>query len=596
MAPLDVLLDNTVSACSHRDARLTLTVRIDIALTEVERAHATVKAANRSPVKQALKLFRSRPSAKLKEVNSVREDGDGAAVALAQDISSGERALLSLQPTELLLLQRALQTRRNSLAPISRLPTEVLAPILEQCPTIGDDAPSFRTANFVAGLQSAHVCRRWRDIALDSARFWAHIVLSRPRWALEMLHRSRAAPLVVGLNLVPAPTKTVAARDLVLAQLARIRELHLNKSADHIIPQELLLPAPILDTFRLEYDAPNGGIKTVPPTLFQGQAPALRHLALRCCILHSESPLWNNLVSLELVKAPIDSLPSFLARMPHLRILTLSDSSPTELEEEGAAPVPLELEELTLRGSSWRCYCFLRTVLLPACRMRVYVPYTTSDLRFVWDAVEGQRACADEVFCGLKLADSLRGAEVSDTGTPDTARFEVALFGHSDPVQPRYSVLLDLEPPLLPNWREETIYNAMVIVSLEQVNALTIESAGLNLSAPLLTLKHLRRAAFHGRAAPFTAPLARDPLMRAGGPAYFDPLEAAVYYPRLRWLTFHHVDFKQQAVTEAMLDWLAQRRRLNLGIEELLLVGCTLSTADMGALGEVVSHVYTEDG
>ncbi|KAJ7766338.1 hypothetical protein DFH07DRAFT_351919 [Mycena maculata] len=224
---LNVLLDNSISTFSPPDTRLKFMNDIDMALRYVERARSIIKAANRSPVQLALKLFRSRPATNAGESMRVLDE-HSVVVALARDAVSG-RDLLSFRHSELLLLQRALRTRRNSLAPISKLPTEVLSPILGLCPTIDVDGPHFQTGNFILGMKTAHVCRRWHEIATKSPHFWAHIVLSRPRWALEMLHRSRAAPLIqVGVTIAAPDAKTVAARDLVLGHLHRIRELHLH--------------------------------------------------------------------------------------------------------------------------------------------------------------------------------------------------------------------------------------------------------------------------------------------------------------------------------------------------------------------------------
>jgi hypothetical protein len=47
---------------------------------------------------------------------------------------------------------------------------------------------------------------------------------------------------------------------------------------------------------------------------------------------------------------------------------------------------------------------------------------------------------------------------------------------------------------------------------------------------------------------------------------------------------------------ESILNWLAQRKRLLLAIEEIRLVGCTLTTADYGSLKELVGCVYVEGG
>ena len=60
---------------------------------------------------------------------------------------------------------RALSQRRNELAPISSLPTEIITDI-------------FLLASAIAkrdylGLNVAHVYRRWREIALNPCLFWS---------------------------------------------------------------------------------------------------------------------------------------------------------------------------------------------------------------------------------------------------------------------------------------------------------------------------------------------------------------------------------------------------------------------------------------
>ncbi|KAJ7111489.1 hypothetical protein C8R44DRAFT_883283 [Mycena epipterygia] len=586
-ASFEVLLNTTVSTFSARRTKLRHIADIDVALKDVERAHSTVKTAHKSPVKQALKLFRSRSTAKLNtrlESHRVLADENATVVSLAQELIAGTRDLLSLQLFELVLLRRALRTRRNSLAAVARLPTEVLAPILELCPTIGDDGPHFRTGNFIWGLKIAHVCRRWREIAMKSSYFWTHIVLSRPRWALEMLHRSRAAPLVVGIDFGASPTKTVAARDLVLAQLSRIRELRVRMPAFRGVPSSLFAPAPVLDTFYLWCEALTDGF--LVPALFQGKAPALRYLSLRCFGLECAAPLWNQLVSLELINAPRSELLMVaLPKMPHLRALTLDESIPETVE--GADPVLLGLETLELTASSWQCSCFLRVVLLPACRIILNVRYLASDLRFVWDALEILRKGADDpVICGLQFTDLPSLAD-------GASLFEVSFFTRSG-TWPRYSIRLALGPPVLPNWREETIYTVLSIMSLDQVSALTVQSAALKLSTSLLQMKQFRSVAFHRHLEPFTEPLDDDPLMAAGDLTRFDPVDAAVHFPRVRRIAFSDIAFSEGS-TEAILDWLAQRRRLNLGIEEIRMVGCTLTTAQLGSLREVVCYIFIGD-
>jgi hypothetical protein len=329
--------------------------------------------------------------------------------------------------------------------------------------------------------------------------------------------------------------------------------------------------------------------------LFQGEVASLHHLSLRYCLLDGESPLWENLVSLELINAPINvGMEEFLTivhtKMPHLRALTLNESFPET--SQASETIMLDLERLELTGSTLPCYWFLSAVSIPKCHIVLNVPYNVLDLRFVWDALESHRAGAtDPVLCGLNVTDL---PPTSD----GTSLFEVAFFnqtGRSNAPckSPRYTVRLAGSVPPLSKWREEAMCTMMTIMSLDQVTNLTMKCEGLKLATSLLHLKHFRSAAFHRNVEPFTEQLEGDPLMTAGD--RFDPVNNAVHYPRLRRLTFLRIAFTERNM-EIILDWLAQRKRLNMAMDEIRLISCTLTTADLGSLKELVGHIVLEDG
>ncbi|KAJ7794020.1 hypothetical protein B0H14DRAFT_3888981 [Mycena olivaceomarginata] len=550
-----LLTDRTVSVFSVRRTRLEFIADIDVALEEVEAAYESIKAAIRSPVKKVLNLLRR--------------------ASIVQPVLHDENAT----PSEIQLLQRALRTRRNSLVSVSALPTEVLTPILELCPTIAVDTPDFKTANFVRGVTLSHVCRRWREITLKSSTFWTHIVLSRPRWALEMLHCSRVAQLAVGADLGSMLPKHIAACDLVFAQLFRIRELRLHMAAQHI-PAPLLLPAPILETFHLHF--PGLLEFVVPANLFAAEVPRLRHLSLQYCSLQWDSPLWANLVSLELIHSPIHV--NLLANMPHLRSLTLIESFLAMVDTE---PVLLaRLETLTLTGSSWLCTRFLQAISVPQSRIVLNTPYSAGHLRFVWDALERHRAeAAEPVICGLTFADRCL---VSGEG----AVFEVGLISnHSIDRSAPHAMSSAYPAPACPCPGGTTPSPPSSRSCRSTTSPRSHCSAKACGSPPRCNLRPFRSVAVHHDVAVFTSQFEGDPLMAAGD--RFDV--PAVHYPRLRKIAFHHVAFGDRHM-ETILDWLAQRKRLLLAIEEIRLVGCTLTTADYGSLKELVGCVYVEGG
>ncbi|KAJ7337597.1 hypothetical protein DFH08DRAFT_812919 [Mycena albidolilacea] len=365
-----------------------------------------------------------------------------------------------------------------------------------------------------------------------------------------MLHCSRAAQLAVGAGLGSLLPKQISARDLVLAQLFRIHELRL-----HMVAQ---------------------------PNLFAAEVPRLQHLSLQYCSLQWDSSLWANLVSLELIHSPIHV--DLLANMPHLRSLTLIESFSAMVDTK---PVLLaHLEMLTLTGSSWLCAHFLQAISVPQSHIVLNTPYSAEHLHFVWDVLERHRVeVVKPVICGLTFADCrlISGKH---------AVFEVGLIsnhliGHSAPLC--YVVRLSGAGLPLP-WRDNTIATLLTILSLDHITSLTLQCECLWLTAAL----HLRpfcSVMVHRDIAVFTSQFEGDPLMATGD--RFDV--PVVHYPQLCKIVFHHVAFGDRHM-ESILDWLVQRKCLLLAIEEIRLVGCTLTTADYGSLKELVGCVYVEDG
>ncbi|KAI0060703.1 hypothetical protein BV25DRAFT_1789986, partial [Artomyces pyxidatus] len=91
------------------------------------------------------------------------------------------------------------QMRRNAFAPISIIPPEILARIFEfhsfDCPPASDhnQAPSL---GWIAS--ATHVCRHWREVALDHPHLWGRISFAiGPEWTAEMVLRVKTAPISV---------------------------------------------------------------------------------------------------------------------------------------------------------------------------------------------------------------------------------------------------------------------------------------------------------------------------------------------------------------------------------------------------------------
>jgi len=88
--------------------------------------------------------------------------------------------------------------QRNMLVPISILPAEILARIFHF--SASSEQPYSRSLGWV---HVTHVCRRWRQIALDDPTLWTHFFFPYSRnedRIAERLSRARNAPLVIKLN------------------------------------------------------------------------------------------------------------------------------------------------------------------------------------------------------------------------------------------------------------------------------------------------------------------------------------------------------------------------------------------------------------
>ncbi|KAF5342151.1 hypothetical protein D9611_001418 [Ephemerocybe angulata] len=82
--------------------------------------------------------------------------------------------------------QQDLQARRGSLLP--DIPPEILAAILLLVP---------RDEGDTSWVSITHVCRRWREVALNYPRFWSELNSVPPRFMEFALARSKGAPITV---------------------------------------------------------------------------------------------------------------------------------------------------------------------------------------------------------------------------------------------------------------------------------------------------------------------------------------------------------------------------------------------------------------
>lgn len=261
-----------------------------------------------------------------------------------KDFYAAQRAQLR----HLSLLIQRLGTRRNGLAPISRLPPELLCQVFAfaSCTagTYGSYPPS------LAWVKVSHVCRHWMEVSRNNPWVWANIPAFVPQWTREMLKRSKSSPLRVHYEEEEAPfhRPVYAALGSALEHLDRITDLSISINSPRLNIPGIEHPAPILERFTLLLNTDPRGAPVIPMIyLFSGIAPRLRHMSLGGACFDWNSTLFQGLTSLELsnigvearrVLNPMQILVNLLAGMRMLKELRLRDALP-RVEARGLPPI-----------------------------------------------------------------------------------------------------------------------------------------------------------------------------------------------------------------------------------------------------------------
>ncbi|KAK0434478.1 hypothetical protein EV421DRAFT_1909375 [Armillaria borealis] len=130
------------------------------------------------------------------------------------------------------------------LSPIRRLPYDILLQIFERVCT-----ETFYIRPPVITLRLGLVCKRWRDVTLDTLSLWSNIFIPSPnipgyRWTyvyktvqLQLL-RSRQMPLA--LNVESFQAGKTRAFSLIMDQLHRVRRVECSAKTLSLLPSSLL--------------------------------------------------------------------------------------------------------------------------------------------------------------------------------------------------------------------------------------------------------------------------------------------------------------------------------------------------------------------
>ncbi|KAH9985010.1 hypothetical protein BJV77DRAFT_1152962 [Russula vinacea] len=233
-------------------------------------------------------------------------------------------------------------------------------------------------------IRATHVCRFWRQVALDDSSLWATIsgISEKTELIYEMLARSRNAPLDIDIHVDEHSGRKVL--NMFPPHFSHIRELRLHGPSilRTAVVRGIYLEAPALEHFELgvPIDSPITFRSPGGTRLFKGQAPRLRTVSLFQVLTPWPLIPRGQLTHLKIVlfqEISADNIPScgdlnqlidLLVNCPGLEILDLEHSLPPQL-----TPVPRDqtihlpcLSCLYLVGSSSRLTNLVKMLKLPS--------------------------------------------------------------------------------------------------------------------------------------------------------------------------------------------------------------------------------------
>ncbi|KDQ53826.1 hypothetical protein JAAARDRAFT_209615 [Jaapia argillacea MUCL 33604] len=268
---------------------------------------------------------------------------------------------------------------QNSLLPVWRIPAETLVDIFLH---LSDDEgiENIETKPWKSWVKVTHVCHYWREVALDNPLLWTHLPITLPKWTLRMLSLSKQAPLHI--DCFPQHPTHFQALLRALEHMERIEYLaiYVGFGSDELSKLSLITPAPRLKCLRLLH-GDCFVVRRLPDDLFSGQTPCLRAIALVGLCLDWASPIFSNLVEIDISYSNIRmhlyrnrALPSaedmarILRNCPHLQSLQLIESlpRPTAPGLPILPPIPLpNLRRLVVEGPAPDCASFVKQITYP---------------------------------------------------------------------------------------------------------------------------------------------------------------------------------------------------------------------------------------
>jgi hypothetical protein len=557
----------------------------------------------------------------IEDFYEIQKTVDVARRRIDQDIEEMEGAI------------RALRSRRNSLAAISRLPPELLSKIFVCCAaTYG---PPHLTMDWV---KVSHVSRHWRTVAIGCPYLWTTLVFARPRWVEEMLKRSKMAPLVIDARFGYMGPKSTEAVQLAMNHVSRVRELNIVSPSTSFGKLFSSVPraAPMLQSLALSastnhYAEPFRDNYSIPPELFSDDSSQLRRLELIDCNLDWTSHLLKGLTHLKIHDTAPGTRPStplfldVLEQLPTLTVLDLKDALPQVADGSSMASYQrnVKLHSLAnfhLSGSDSDCSNALShlsvsssATLKLSCRSTVVSDADFSSILTFVSGLWEPTAITSSAAKPHKCIRSLKIQGVSSTGWslkawPNTV---LPLSGDLDP--PFIDLSFQWSSTVAPGIGDKVIGETCAALPLEQLTSLDVSKASQMTEQTWLRtfgkLAHLRSICAQGQAVhTLLSAVVAEPSPATGTSVSAKSstrkrshkrrkMPPPVYFPSLLHLTIEDTSFdsgcdEEYAELEDLKDCLMERYERKAEVRELTLSQChRLTSEHVDELREIVVDV-----
>ncbi|KAF8647769.1 hypothetical protein AX16_006548 [Volvariella volvacea WC 439] len=261
-----------------------------------------------------------------------------------------------------------LRKRRNRLMPLSKLPPELINDILshlvdlnvsESEKAISVSMSKENSLRIFRWLPVTHFCAQWRQLALTHSSLWTHIWTTNLTGFKTFMERSKDQLLRIDTwSCSPRGSEHDEMLQLIASNMHRIRSLRLRlSSTDDKVLLLRNIPAPELET--LTISNPLYSTVLAPPIpLDPDIMPKLRRLEVDSC----SGDEWNCLLPFDLPSVTTVVLKDLtfkdhvavLSRCTNARHLTIVDGF---LDEEQPTPIELpQLQYLKFSHSPWALF------------------------------------------------------------------------------------------------------------------------------------------------------------------------------------------------------------------------------------------------